>query len=184
MKKTAFIFFSLVIITLSCKKDTTSSSSTDSSNCSFTTINPYSGSYKSKPKCNCFSDFCQWNSGGKMLSVNVYFDTATTFSGGTGAILQVRFKSKPITSKIYQIASKNASLNDSSCEVYFFPNFNDVNRLFNYTSYNTNEVVNVDVTNGVITASFNNITLEGLKLPYPGTPSGTAKITGTLIEGK
>ncbi len=87
----------------------------------------------------------------------------------------IKFSSKPTSNAVYHISTSSTNLGTNECNVLFNAETGRYNAISN------NETVDVTVNNGLVTISFNNLSLSGYHQTQGGTY--TANASGKLIEG-
>jgi hypothetical protein len=204
MKKLLIILILSATLLSSCKKTSTSSSPSGSSNwtingASYNTNNPsnsiriYGGYWaggtdslnESVNSLQGLGGIIGYNSANANTAINMYTYDHTSFC------LTIGFKNRPTTNKTYSICSTlpyydntgmivNTNTTDSTCTI-IGALLDDIDN--NWFGYKPTDKVFVTINNGKITASFSNVSLIYQAINGNGSINYTT-ISGTLIEGK
>jgi len=177
MRKTFFISAILLSVLLfSCKKDSASNNSSNGnySHWALAVTNNYdNGSYTAHPNniINAQSSFDNTST----LSCDGFVDSSGTYT--KEVTINIQFLAKPTASGTYTIGDPN-NLTSSTCSIYLSSaTYNS------YTSSSFGQTLNVTVNGGLVTVSFNNISLIGTPLTS-NTPQWAATVSGTVFEGR
>ena len=158
-----------VILAVGCSKSGSSSNSTSNySNFTLKTNNYDSGYYSSHPTGGYSTSLAIWNSltGINQFLVSGFVDSLnTTIKTGH---FSITFNHKPTSSGTYKIGTYFLTnpLTDSTCYMLLECGTNQ------YSSDRIGDVVNVTVSNGLVTANFSNISLLGTSSNNNNTWSG------------
>jgi hypothetical protein len=178
MKKTILkiSFFSLIFIGCSKNNSNNNSSSGSYSNWILTTSNYDNGSYNSHPNNTIYSTASFGTPDANTLSGDGFIDSSNTYNKATEIFIS--FASKPVASGVYKIGNKQ-SLTGSTCSIVL--NGSGLNY---YQSNVYGEPVNVTVNGGLVTVTFNNITLSGTNQDPYNLQTWSATISGSVFEGR